>query len=661
MKNVIVAWDEPTQTEQWKSFKTSLIGFLKGVEDEDFKTDEDHIFFLSYKQRLDELVERRDECDLVICSEDFDGERIGTGTLKRWRKANSDVKVILVLDNEKMGSSKVMGLYEQKYYNALFMKDFRANMIKSLVTGERSKDEAFTYYGLEDYVDLRKVKKKQEDAHEIEVIERPLSEIVAEDEYKAARLEELTESYQEELEEMKDLKTLEMPKDEPEKKPGELTYDASYPDLTTVSQEEAEIYRFLQLAESEAVADVEEVYELSRIDEVQEDLLHYYTRVETSYMSNLEAGLLSRQEWDHEVWQKISTYEDLTKEQRQEVHRRFSAFMWSQDILDPFVNDVAISDIKLLGPNHIRIKKHGERFAAPVRFRSKEHYNAFVSHLAKRNATTLEDAIVRFTDSKSSEHAKLRTNIMTEFIAVSGYPVVHFRLVPKIKYKTMQLIRAGMFSPGTAKYLIEAVRKKKGLIICGQNAAGKSTLMNWALEFIPHNRSVYVIQESEELFSDTHPEFVCLSPREFFSNYKKLADENERVKKYALKDLTVNALLTDNDYIVIGEIKNEEARYFTNAAYTGSVCWATVHASNAKAALPKIADYAVSKSKDDANFSYSKEDMLQMMSSLEVVVFIERFKVKEICEVTGWDDKKKQLIYKSIPVDEGDVGKRRKS
>ena len=632
MKNVLVAWNELADQKKWSSFKSSLIDCLTDLDEAGFETDEEHISFISYKERLDDLVARQSGCDLLICGENFDGTRIGTGTIRRWKQAKEGLNAILVLDDSKKGSSKVMGLFELDYFNALFMSDFKSQMIKNLVREGRTKEEAFLYYGLEDYIDLRKKPKRQ------------LEEVAKDKTEDAGYTEEIAGAKED---------VIPREEEDPLRK---------YPDEATLSDEEAQIYRYIKNAEEKGAAEVKPEVPETVVERVLELLLEYYTRIDTSVMSNLERGLLEREDWDRDVWQRINQYENLEKEEKREIYQRFSAFMWGQDILEPFINDVTVSDIKCLSPDNIRIKRQGKReTAANVRFRSKDHYMAFVSHLVKRNNATLDQAIVRFVDEKSSKHAKLRTNISTEFIITTGYPVVHFRLVPKEKYNTMQLINAGMFSPYTAKYLIDAVKEKRGLIICGQNAAGKSTLMNWAIDFIPHEKSVYCIQESPELEAKNHPEFVSVSPREQFANQRKLtASEEEKVAVYALKDLTVNSLLTDNDYIIIGEIKNEEARYFTNAAYTGSVCWATVHASNARGALPKIADYAVAKSKDDANFSYTKEDLLQMMTSLEVIVYVEGFEVKEICEVTGWDAEKKELCYRDIHPDKGTTESKKK-
>lgn len=82
--------------------------------------------------------------------------------------------------------------------------------------------------------------------------------------------------------------------------------------------------------------------------------------------------------------------------------------------------------------------------------------------------------------------------------------------------------------------------------------------------------------------------------------------------------------------------------YFLNAAYTGHRCWASVHGVNSTEAIDKLADYVKYES------DYSKADVLRMLKSLEIVVFMEEFKVKEISEIIGFDETAKTLIYQRV-------------
>jgi Flp pilus assembly protein, ATPase CpaF len=212
-------------------------------------------------------------------------------------------------------------------------------------------------------------------------------------------------------------------------------------------------------------------------------------------------------------------------------------------------------------------------------------------------------------------------------------PYLHIRKIPKNKLLIDDLIRMGVMNDDTARYLKEAFTLKQGIVFCGKGASGKTTMMNALLECIPHNESGLVIQESEELFSNTHPDLMF---------QKVITSKGEGKIQYTLKDLAINGLLTDLDRFIVGEIKGEEALYFLNACYTGHKVMCSTHSNNSYQALDKIADYIKYES------DYSKEDALRMLSSLSTVVFMKDFKVTEISEIVGWDESIKNIKYRRI-------------
>ena len=82
--------------------------------------------------------------------------------------------------------------------------------------------------------------------------------------------------------------------------------------------------------------------------------------------------------------------------------------------------------------------------------------------------------------------------------------------------------------------------------------------------------------------------------------------------------------------------------YFLNAAYTGHQCWASVHGINSTEAIDKLADYVKYES------VYSKADVIRLLRTLEVIVFMDDFKVKEISEIVGFDEETQRLVYKRV-------------
>ena len=222
-------------------------------------------------------------------------------------------------------------------------------------------------------------------------------------------------------------------------------------------------------------------------------------------------------------------------------------------------------------------------------------------------------------------------NIATQYVNSSPFPYLHIRKIRKNKYTVDDLIEKGVMPRKVAEYLIDKINTT-GIVVCGKGASGKTTLLNVLLDQIHYNMSGLVIQESEELFSNKQPDFM----------FQHITNSKNGRPAYGLKEEATNGLLTDLDHFIIGEIKGGEAWYFLNAASTGHICSCTVHAPSAKDAIDKLADYVTYESK------YSKEQAMYMLKELKTIVFMSHFKIREIVEITGWDDEKKQLIFKTV-------------
>ena len=82
--------------------------------------------------------------------------------------------------------------------------------------------------------------------------------------------------------------------------------------------------------------------------------------------------------------------------------------------------------------------------------------------------------------------------------------------------------------------------------------------------------------------------------------------------------------------------------YLLNAAYTGQICAATVHAPSADRAPEKIVDYAMYDSR------YSRNELMKMMDCFHTLVFMEHYQVKEIFACLGWNAEKENLEYERL-------------
>ena len=370
----------------------------------------------------------------------------------------------------------------------------------------------------------------------------------------------------------------------------------------------------------------------SELDIMLDELLNYFIHVERQTLLLVERGIKDKSELMLAADAYLRT-RGVSAESRRRLIDHFSRFIWGYYILEEAINDKDISDIKVLSENNVRIKRKGRRMNADIRFPSKSDYKRFISMVAVKNKTNLSDvnAIQSFTDKESNSNFILRFNIATDFVNSCDVPYLHIRKIPKKKYTIKNLIELNMLDEKTADYLINAASNSSGILFTGKGASGKTTLMNVLLDYIPHDKSGLVIQENEELFSNSHPDMM-------FQHI--VSTHGEGKIQYDLKDLGRNGLLTDLDYFIIGEIKGGEALYLLNASYTGHRCWASVHGMSSTEAFNKLADYVKYES------DYSLTDIKRMLIGIKTIVYMKDFKVCEISEVRGMENG--EIVYEKI-------------
>lgn len=381
----------------------------------------------------------------------------------------------------------------------------------------------------------------------------------------------------------------------------------------------------------------------SNIDKVNENLFkravenlqYYFTTIEKHTLSQLHQKRISKEVFLDRATNYLIDSLKIDKEIAEKAVEEFINNNFGYSILDELIEDKDISDIRIVNENNIRVKRLGKREGTNLSFKDKDEYIKFVNLVATKNRVNLSDlnASQIFTDKDTSPNFILRFSISTGFLNSTEIPYVHIRKIPKEKVTLDELIKRKMLDEKTKEYLIDKAKNGTGLLFTGKGASGKTTLMNALLEEIPEDNSGLVIQESEELFSNKHPELM-------FQHI--ISNRGEGKIQYTLGDLARQGLLMDLDYFIIGEIKGKEARYFLNAAYTGHKCWASVHGMNSIEAIDKLADYI----KDATD--YEKTDILKMLKYISPIIYMENYKVKEISEIVDWDEENKKLIFKKI-------------
>lgn len=373
---------------------------------------------------------------------------------------------------------------------------------------------------------------------------------------------------------------------------------------------------------------------IESIDEGVQSLVNDYITTKQSSLLQMKKGILSREEFLYEAECHLQSRYISEEPVLREIIKAFEQYIFGYSRLSPLIDDESVSDIRVIGFDCIRIKRNGRRMDAGISFSSEKEYRQFIDYIATKNQVNISNlnAIQRFTDTESHPDFILRFTVSMPIVNTFNEPYLCIRKVPKRFPGVKELIRKNMLDQEIAELLVSRFRQGS-MLISGGNSSGKTTLLNALKETIPDNCAVLVAQQADELTTRFHPDMMFLH---------SLPGTSESAVSYDLKDISIAGLTMDVDYFIIGEVKGSEALYLLNAAYTGQICAATIHAPSADRAMDKLVDYAMYESR------YSRNELMKMMDCFKTLVFMEHFRVKEIFACNGWDEAGKELKLERI-------------
>jgi len=316
----------------------------------------------------------------------------------------------------------------------------------------------------------------------------------------------------------------------------------------------------------------------------------------------------------------------------------FSDCVFGYYILTPLIEAKEVSDIKIYSWDRITVKANGVRYLTDLKFSSPDDYSKWLERIIRIQKLSMDEfnSLQHCTDRRGVRDFYLRIDLELKYIVSTEENNIHIRKIPKEKYTWDYLIQAGMLTNGMIDYLKDRTVNKYGFLLSGKGGSGKTSLLNNMLDLIPFDESVLVSQESDELYSNIHPQIQFEHTMTLKRNGKEFG--------YSLEDELRLGLLQDIDRFVIGEIKGPEALYcFTTGISTGASFMGTLHSNDAASSVRRLAQLAKYVS------DYSIEALEEMLASVQFsLIHMSHFSIDEILEIEGWSNKNKQLVFKKV-------------
>ena len=294
--------------------------------------------------------------------------------------------------------------------------------------------------------------------------------------------------------------------------------------------------------------------------------------------------------------------------------------------IDPLMHDPAIEDISCDGAGLPIFVYHDEYTDVETNITyESEELEEFVIQLAQRSGrhVSVSDPVVSTTLPDGSRIELALGQEVTP--RGSSFTIRKYADEP---FTPIDLLEYGTFSVEMLAYLWLAIESNKSLIFAGGTAAGKTTSMNAVSMFIPPRSKVLTIEDTREL-SLYHDNWLSSVTRE------RLDDSD-----ITMYDLLRSALRHRPEYIVVGEVRGQEAITLFQAMNTGHTTFSTLHADSVQTVINRLENEPINVPRP----------MVQSLDILCVQVLArsgdERVRrAKTIAEIEGIDQRTGELDY----------------
>ncbi|MEM2412555.1 MAG: type II/IV secretion system ATPase subunit, partial [Candidatus Bathyarchaeia archaeon] len=158
----------------------------------------------------------------------------------------------------------------------------------------------------------------------------------------------------------------------------------------------------------------------------------------------------------------------------------------------------------------------------------------------------------------------------------STFTIRRFRVDP---LTISDLIAFNTLSSEMAAYLWYIIENRASVLVAGGIAAGKTTMLNCLSMFIKPEMKIVSVEDTQEL-NLPHENWIPSVVREGFGYDNK--------STITLFDLLKAAVRQRPDYIIVGEIRGEEAYTLFQAMATGHLGMCTIHAESVEAVINRL-------------------------------------------------------------------------
>ncbi|MCX6666337.1 MAG: type II/IV secretion system ATPase subunit, partial [Euryarchaeota archaeon] len=247
-------------------------------------------------------------------------------------------------------------------------------------------------------------------------------------------------------------------------------------------------------------------------------------------------------------------------------------------------------------------------------------------------------------DATMPDGSRIQMTLSTAVTANgSTFTIRRFRVDP---FTPVDLINTNTMSSEMVAYMWMAVENGVNALIAGGTASGKTSTLNALSLFIPREAKIVSIEETREI-NLPHPNWIPGVTRSGFGEVVA----NKVVGEIDMYDLMKAALRQRPEYVLVGEIRGQEAYVLFQAMATGHTTYSTFHADSAKALIHRLEGKPI----DIPRVMLQSLDIITIQVSARVKDKRVR-RCKQIVEIIDIDPTTKEILTNEVfrwdPIDD---------
>ncbi len=301
--------------------------------------------------------------------------------------------------------------------------------------------------------------------------------------------------------------------------------------------------------------------------------------------------------------------------------------------IDPLMKDHLIEDISVDGigiPVYVWHRIY-ESLPTNIVFENEEELNSYIfrlAYLAGKNISLASPLL----DASLPDGSRIQLTYGSEITRRgSTFTIRRFRVDP---LTISDLIAFNTLSPEIAAYFWYIIENRASILIGGGVAAGKTTTLNCLSMFIKPELKIVSVEDTPEL---------NLPHENWIPSVVRTGSGPRERDGIDLFTLLKAAVRQRPDYIIVGEVRGEEAYTLFQAIATGHLGMCTMHAESVEAAISRLESEPMNIPKS----------MIAMIDNIVIQTRTEiegkpARRVVTVTEILGLNSKTKELMTKEI-------------